>query len=104
MSKCKMAIIIGISAMFFVASFSHAVTSTGGDGAASAPSPVKMLKVTGFIVKIENNVLYLENNQQYDLRNVNVTELSGSGNRVSTKKRTAEMLFVNGVLREVVIR
>lgn len=102
MSKYKIAIIMGISAMFFVASFSHAVTSTEGGGAASAPSPVKMLKVTGFIEKIENNVLYLENNQQYDLRNVQVTELSGS--RVSQKKRTAEMLFVNGVLREVVIR
>jgi hypothetical protein len=105
MLKCKMVLIAVISSIFMVVSLGHAVTATGETGtAASAPSQIRMLKVIGFIKKIENNVLYLENNQRHDLSNVSVTDLSGSGNRVSTKKRTAEMLFVNDKLREVVIR
>jgi len=105
MLKCKMAVIAVISSIFLVVSLGQAVTATRETGtAASSPSQTRMMKVTGFIKKIENNVLYLENNQRYDLSNVSVTDLSGSGNRVSTKKRTAEMLFVNDKLREVVIR
>ncbi|MFH1080967.1 MAG: hypothetical protein V1766_12045 [Pseudomonadota bacterium] len=105
MLKCKMAIMAVISSIFLVVSLGQAVTATRGSvTGSSTSSQSRMMKVIGFISKMENNVLYLENNQRYDLRNVSVTDLSGSGNRVSTKKRTAEMLFVNGVLREVVIR
>lgn len=105
MFKCKVVLIAVISSIFLIVSLSQAVTTTGGAGtASSSPSQTRMIKVIGFIKKIENNVLYLENNQHYDLRNVSVTDLSGSGNRISTKKRTAEMLFVNGQLKEVVIR
>jgi len=63
-----------------------------------------MYKVVNYIDKIQNNTLYLENKQRYNLRNVKVTKLSGGNNRVSNKKRSAEMLFINDVLKEVTIR
>lgn len=72
--------------------------------AVTAPSGNSLVKVTGFVVKIQDHVLYLENNKRYDLRNVKLTDLSRAGKAVSKKKRMAEMVFINGALKEVVIR
>jgi hypothetical protein len=89
--------------IFASASFSVALMSSGGSkpNAVSSPSQAKILKVVGIVEKISDNTLYLENNKKYDLRNVKVTY--NKGKRISENKKTAEMLFVNGVLTEVVI-
>ena len=91
----------------FPISQGQAVTSTGSSGKTSEETSqerVRMYNVVHFIKKIENNILYLENKQQYDLRHVKVTRLSGKSSRLSNQKWAAEMLFINGVLKEVVIR
>jgi hypothetical protein len=54
--------------------------------------------------KIQNNIVYLENNKGYNLSNVKITEAYDRNSRISEKKRMAEMLFINGTLREVTIR
>ncbi|MFA6411648.1 MAG: hypothetical protein WCW53_03060 [Syntrophales bacterium] len=105
MSKCKIALILIIPSLLLIISLSQAVAVTGNlPSPAAAPARTKTLRVTGVVKKMENNVLYLENNKRYDLRNVKVTEAYDLNNRISDKKRMAEMLFINGTLKEVNIR
>jgi len=104
-----MVLITGMAAILlsFPLGQGQAVTPTGSSGKTSegtSQKTVRMFKVVGFIKKIENNILYLENKQQYDLRSVRITRLSGKSNRISNQKWAAEMLFINGVLKEVIIR
>jgi len=53
------------------------------------------------VAKITDGTLYLKNNKSYNLRNVKV--IYNKGKRISENKRTADMFFVNGVLKEVII-
>jgi len=82
-----------------------ALTATGVVGGKGAPSgkQTQVAKSSHFVKKIANNVLYLENNKSYDLTGVNVIDLTGK-RRVSDKKKLAELMFVNGVLKEVILR
>jgi len=100
-------LVAGIAVMLLICFFSQsqAVTSTSASGMVQErKSQVKIFKVVYFIAKIKNEILYLENKQRYNLSNVKVTRLSGGTNHISDKKRTAEMLFVDGILKEVIIR
>ncbi|MBN1381947.1 MAG: hypothetical protein JXA41_09755 [Deltaproteobacteria bacterium] len=106
MSPYKTALIVSISTICLILTVSlcPAATVTQQDGLVpTSSSTTAIVKTTAFIKKIQNNTLYLENKQKYNLNNVKVTDLSGSGHRVS-KKKTAEMLFINGQLTEIVIR
>jgi len=105
MLKYKLALILIITSLLINGALSQSYAITGtSTPVVAASSSTKMTKVIGFVKKIENNVLYLENNKSYDLRNVKVTESPDRNNRISNKKWVAEMLFVNGALKEVNIR
>jgi hypothetical protein len=74
----------------------------------SAPAKVRLVrKGTEFVKKIEGGFLYTERGQ-YSLSGVKVIDLSkdrkDAGRAVSTRKKTAEMTFLNNQLHEVVIR
>jgi len=72
-----------------------------------APAPKNSVRrITHFVKKIEGGVLYTEKNQ-YNLSGVKVLDLSPKPKNTVIKgmpKKTAEMTFLNGQLREVVIR
>jgi len=77
--------------------------ATRGKGAPSE-TQTRVTKSSQFVKRIANNVLYLENIKKgYDLSGVNVIDLTGKS-RVSQKKKLAELMFVNGVLKEVTLR
>jgi hypothetical protein len=72
---------------------------------ASAPKN-SVRRITHFVKKIEGGVLYTEKSQ-YNLSGVKVLDLSPKPKNTVIKrmpKKTAEMTFLNGQLREVVIR
>jgi hypothetical protein len=79
-----------------------ATSSVGGKGAPSG-NETQVSKSSQFVKKIAKNVLYLEGNKSYDLSGVNVIDLTGKS-RVSDKKKLADLTFVNGVLKEVILR
>ena len=79
-----------------------ATSVVGGKGAPQAKQN-QVTKSSQFVKRIANNVLYLEDKKSYDLKNVKVMDLTGKS-RVSEKKKLAELMFVNGVLKEVVLR
>ncbi len=103
MLQFRYILILAVITFFLIVSLGQAVTSDDGAALPDSPSSTKILKTTGVVKAIKGNVLYLENNKKYDLRNVKVTQ-SKVIKSVSTKKRIAEMFFINGVLKEVVIR
>jgi hypothetical protein len=71
------------------------------------PAPKSSVRrITELVKKIEGGVLYTEKNQ-YSLAGVKVLDLSPRPKDAYLKgmpKKTAEMNFLNGQLREVVIR
>ena len=110
MSKYKFVTGLVILIIFMSATFGTALTpvdgskktsSAGQSNTVSSPSQDKILKVVGFVAKISNNTLYLTNKKKYNLRRVKVTYNKGKKSPVN--KKTAEMFFVNGVLKEVAI-
>jgi hypothetical protein len=78
-------------------------TSVVGGKGAPPTNQNQVTKSSQFVKRIANNVLYLEGNKSYDLSGVNVIDLTGK-RRVSDKKKLADMTFVNGVLKEVILR
>jgi hypothetical protein len=104
MMKLKSISILAVFALLFLGTSSFAVVAQkSGTGTGLSPSQTEILKVTGVVKKIEKNVLYLENGTKYDLNGVKATY--SKGRPVSpSKKRIAEMFFVDGVLKEVTIR
>jgi hypothetical protein len=72
----------------------------------ASPSVGSVRRSTEFVRKIEAGILYTEGNQ-YSLTGVRVMDLSGGRNLAQPgklPKKTAEMTFLHGQLREVVIR
>ena len=71
------------------------------------PAPKSSVRrITELVKKMEGGVLYTEKNQ-YSLTGVKVLDLSPRPKQADLKgmpKKTAEMTFLNGQLREVVIR
>ena len=102
----KMAYALIISFLFvFSVGDAGALTATGVVGVKGAPpaNQTQVTKSSQFVKRIANNVLYLEGSKSYDLTGVNVIDLTGKS-RVSDKKKLAELMFVNGVLKEVILR
>ncbi|MCD6152988.1 MAG: hypothetical protein J7J07_03660 [Syntrophobacterales bacterium] len=68
----------------------------------------RIKKISGTLKKIEGNILYLKNKTRYDLSGVKVLNYAdkskNEGVVISEKRRIAEMTFVNGKLKEVIIR
>jgi hypothetical protein len=79
-----------------------ATSAVGGKGA-PPENQTQVTKSSQFVKRIANNVLYLEGNKSYDLDKVNVIDLTGK-RRISDKKKLADLTFVNGVLKEVILR
>jgi len=102
--KILYALIISFLFVFSVhdAGARMATSAVGGQGAPPA-NQTQVSKSSQFVKKIANNVLYLEGNKSYDLDGVNVIDLTGKS-RVSANKKLADMTFVNGVLKEVILR
>jgi hypothetical protein len=65
----------------------------------------QMKRLTGFMKKMENNVLYLEDNSRYNLAGVVVITRPRDPNEqaVAGKKTVVEMIFLNSQLKQVVI-
>lgn len=107
MSKNKKILYALIISFLFVFSIpdAGALTATGAVGGQGAPpaNQTQVSKSSQFVKKIANNVLYLEGNKSYDLDGVKVIDLTGK-TRVSANKKLADMTFVNGVLKEVILR
>jgi len=107
MSKNKKILCALIISFLFVLSVTDAGArmATGVVGGKGAPSgnQTQVTKSSQFVKRIANNVLYLEGNKSYDLSGVNVIDLTGKS-RVSEKKKLADLTFVNGVLKEVILR
>jgi len=104
----KYRFVTGLVVLLIFASVSFSIALMLSDESKSnrvySPPPTaqtKMLKVVVIVAKITNDTLYLENKKKYDLRNVKVTY--NKGKSFSETKKTAEMFFVDGVLKEVVI-
>lgn len=93
---------IVLMSFFLISSESFAATPAPGTPAVSSPSRTKMLKAASPVTKIENNTLYLDNGKKYGLHGVKI-EYSKS-KPLSAKKKIAEMVFINGSLKEVTIR
>lgn len=102
--KIICALLISFSFVFSVTDAGAAMAS-GARGREGAPptNQTQVTKSSQFVKRIANNVLYLEKNKSYDLNGVNVIDLTGKS-RVSEKKKLADLTFVNGVLKEVVLR
>ncbi|MGB5217828.1 MAG: hypothetical protein WBN66_05980 [Smithella sp.] len=95
-------VVVVMLAFISLGSVSTALTSSSaGPDEASSPATAKILKTVGIVKTITGTTLYLENNKKYDLRDVKVTQYSGKA--IPNKKKKANMLFVNGVLKEVTI-
>ena len=107
MSKNKKILYALIISFLFVFSIPDAgarmAIGEGGGQGAPPTNQTKVSKSSHFVKKIANNVLYLEGTKSYDLDGVNVIDRTGK-TRVSEKKKLADMTFVNGVLKEVILR
>jgi hypothetical protein len=102
--KMAYALIISFLFVFSVgAAGARMATSAGGGKGAPPAGQNQVTKTSQFVKTIANNVLYLEDKKSYDLTGVNVIDLTGT-KRVSQKKKLAEMMFVNGKLKEVILR
>jgi hypothetical protein len=102
--KMVYALIISFLFIFYVGDAgARMATSAGGEKGSPPANQNQVTKSSQFVKRIANNVLYLENNKSYDLTGVNVIDLTGKS-RVSEKKKLAELMFVNGVLKEVILR
>ena len=107
MSKNKKILCALIMSFLFVFSVSNAgammASSAGGGKGAPPGNQTQVTKSSQFVKRIAKNVLYLEGNKSYDLNGVNVIDLTGK-RQVSEKKKLADLMFVNGVLKEVILR
>jgi len=65
---------------------------------------VRVKKISGILKKIEDNVLYLNNNTKHNLRGVKVIDFTKKARRTLKERKTVEMTFINGKLKEVIIR
>ena len=107
MSKNKKILCALIISFLFVFSVGDAgagmATGTIGGKGAPPANQNQVTKSSQFVKTIANNVLYLEGNKSYDLTGVDVIDLTGKS-RVSGKKKVADLTFVNGKLKEVILR
>jgi translation elongation factor P/translation initiation factor 5A len=108
MSALKTASLVTVLTLIFMISTCYAMTPATGTktkraGTSSSRYEKRIKKVSATLKKIKDHTLYLNNNQKYDLRGVKVMDFTGGG-RFSKEKTVVEMTFINGKLKEVMIR
>jgi ribosomal protein L14 len=67
----------------------------------------RIKRISGSFEKIEGNFLYLINNKKYNLRGVKVFDYTSKLMKekgISRKGRVVELIFMNDILKEVIIR
>lgn len=87
----------------FCSSICYAVTPIVRTKSHPTSTQTDVMKSSHVVKKIDKNVIFLENNQKYSLEGVTVTDLTVT-NRISQKKTIAELMFVKGKLKEIVLR
>jgi hypothetical protein len=100
-------LVFSVVSIFSFAAISSAMVATGQSSSkVSSPSVgLNVQKKTVVVKKIESNTIYTFNDQKIDLHNAKVSNFTSRNTNTAGKKIiTAELLFVNGVLKEVVIR
>ena len=68
---------------------------------------IRIKRISGSFEKIEGNILYLGNNKKYNLRGVKVFDYTSKLMKekgISRKGRVVELIFMNDILKEVIIR
>ena len=80
-------------------------TSQRGQRSQGVTSQNQMKRLTGFMKKMENNVLYLEDNSRYNLAGVVIITRPRDPNEQAAagKKTMVEMIFLKSQLKQVVI-
>ena len=80
-------------------------TSQRGQRSQGITNQNQMKRLTGFMKKMENNVLYLEDNSRYNLAGVVIiTRPRDPNERAAAGKQTVvELIFLKSQLKQVVI-
>ena len=80
-------------------------TSQRGRSSPGVTNQNQMKRLTGFMKKMENNVLYLEDNSRYNLTGVVViTRPRDPQEQAAAGKKTGvELIFLNSQLKQVVL-
>lgn len=114
MSKQKIIIFIMIGIFVLCSSTGYALTPAEIDTSKKEETTTttprnakKIVKIAGVVKKIDRGFLYLVNGKKYSLSGVEVIDHSGKtkGDEGPSKiRKIAEMTFVGGTLKEVVIR
>lgn len=99
-NKILSALVVLMTVMCLWVGNGMALTSAGL-GKDTTPSTTKILKVVGLVKMVTATTLFLENKKQYSLTHVKV--MDNTIKVIPGKKKKAEMIFVNGVLKEVSI-
>ena len=101
--KTIYALIISFPFIFSIGDTGAMMARSAGSGKGTPTVNQNQVSKSCQSVRIANNVLYLENNKSYDLRGVNVIDRTDK-RLASGNKKLAELMFVNGVLKEVILR
>jgi len=99
-NKILSALVVLMTVMCLLVGSGMALTSAGL-GNDYSPSTTKILKVVGLVKMVTATTLYLENKKKYSLTDVKV--INKTYKSIPGKKKKAEMIFVNDVLKEVSI-
>ena len=100
-SICMMATVCFSSIAYPMVAINPTVSSDDNRQTASQNT---VRRSTEFFTKIKDNILYTETSS-YSMQNVRVTYTSvhSDASKSPNKKRLVELIFLNGVLKEVVI-
>jgi hypothetical protein len=112
MMKFRLIVVGVLSIIFFTTAASLAATAIKKSGAnitatstaSSSSSPAKLFKTTVIVTKLEYSTLYASNGQKYDLRGAKVNNYAAGRKNKTDNIITAELMYVNNVLKEVTIR
>jgi len=109
MSRTKTILSITITITFLLSGAAVALTPKTGDFKAEqgvmATEQSKLRRITSYLDRIENNVLYLQNKKSYNLSGVNVVYKSAEAKTPApgAKKKIVELIFLDDQLKEVVV-
>lgn len=117
MSNLKTIIPVVIMALLIGASTSYSMTfkkaepvkksekiKSHKDRSVTSTHKARVKKISGILKKIEGNVLYLNNNTKHNLRGVKVIDFTKKAGSTLKKRKMVEMTFINGKLKEIIIR
>jgi hypothetical protein len=109
MSRIKTILSITITITFLLSGAASALTPKSGtlkpERGVSDGEQNKLRRITSFMDRIENNVLYLQNKKSYHLDGVNVVYQSAESKPPArgAKKKIVELIFLDNQLKEVVV-